>query len=553
MKAATTRYATCEKDFVLKAMRKGIRVDGRQAFDYRNIDIKFGLDFGCCEVQLGDTKVLAQTSAEIVKPRETRPTEGELFLNIDLSPLASAAYEAGRMSDYGMEINRLVERCLKESRPIDVESLCIVAGERVWNIRVDVLLLNDSGNILDCCCIAAIASLSHFQRPDITIDGDDITIHSLTEKEPVPLNVHHAPICTTFGFVDNGDQIIVDPDEKEANVVSGKLIMAFNIHGEVCCAQMSGGVSLEYEQIMQCAKIASIKAIEINDLIKEGLEVDKIRRAPVKLPRREGLKVPEVPRFITNSHADATEAHTNLEASEAVKTALDETMKTKDLSIVESLGRGVAAIGKGGSNTWDMEDSDEDDCGYTPTPMTKTKTTYEEVEEYEPAMDNDSDSDSGYQPASMNNDSYKPTPMKMPGEVININDNDDDEEGEGYTPMKMNTDVEEYDPSEMVEDEENVTDMSYKPAPIMISSQDETEDALKPPGENSDSEEEDVTVLDVDNLDGNGNPVAVVKDEQQTYKENMDNLNSLRSQGKAGGKKKRNRKKGKKASAEGAT
>jgi len=290
MKAATTRYTTCEKDFVLKSMRKGIRVDGRQAFDYRNIDIKFGLDYGCCEVQLGDTKVLAQTSGEIVKPRETRPTEGELFLNIDLSPLASAAYEAGRMSDYGMEVNRLVERCLKESRPIDVESLCIIAGEKVWNIRVDVLLLNDSGNILDCCCIAAIASLSHFQRPDITVDGDDITIHSMTEKEPVPLNVHHAPICTTFGFIGNGDQIIVDPEEKEENIVSGKLIMAFNIHGEVCCAQMSGGVSLEYEQIMQCAKIASIKAVEINDLIKEGLEVDKSSSCCSTKRRLEGSR-----------------------------------------------------------------------------------------------------------------------------------------------------------------------------------------------------------------------------------------------------------------------
>ena len=31
-----------------------------------------------------------------------------------------------------MEVNRLVERCLKESRPIDVESLCLVAGEKVF-------------------------------------------------------------------------------------------------------------------------------------------------------------------------------------------------------------------------------------------------------------------------------------------------------------------------------------------------------------------------------------------------------------------------------------
>ena len=35
------------------------------------------------------------------------------------------------MTSQGLEINRLIERCLKESRPIDVESLCMVAGEKV--------------------------------------------------------------------------------------------------------------------------------------------------------------------------------------------------------------------------------------------------------------------------------------------------------------------------------------------------------------------------------------------------------------------------------------
>ena len=34
---------------------------------------------------------------------------------------------------------------------------------QVWSVRVDVLVLNHSGNILDCCCIAAIASLAHFR------------------------------------------------------------------------------------------------------------------------------------------------------------------------------------------------------------------------------------------------------------------------------------------------------------------------------------------------------------------------------------------------------
>lgn len=44
-------------------------------------------------------------------------------------------------------------------------------------------------------------------------------------------------------------QIIIDPEEKEESIIAGKLMMAFNMHNELCCAQMSGGVCLEYEQV----------------------------------------------------------------------------------------------------------------------------------------------------------------------------------------------------------------------------------------------------------------------------------------------------------------
>jgi len=363
MKAAAIRHTTCEKEFVLKSIKSGIRLDGRQSYDYRNIDIKFGVDYGCCEVQLGDTRVLAQTSAELIKPVDTRPTEGQLFLNVELSPMASPAFENGRQTDNGVEINRLVERCLKESRPIDVESLCLVAGEKVWAVRVDILVLNDAGNILDCSCIAAICALAHFRRPDVTITGNDVVIHSLDEKEAVLLNIHHMPICSTFGFIGEGEQIIIDPEEKEESIMSGKMTLAFNIHGELCCSQMSGGVALDYEQIMQCSKIASVKAIEITQLIKEQLEEDRVKRAPAKVVRREGLKDPVTRPTITKTVAEATE----IDMETVSKEIRDVETICADKTIVhtaERLGHGTAGIGTGGNSKWVISDHSDEEMDY---------------------------------------------------------------------------------------------------------------------------------------------------------------------------------------------
>jgi len=363
MKASSIRRTTCEKDFVLRSIKNGIRLDGRQSYDYRAVTIDYGVDYGCCDVKLGDTRVLAQVSCELVKPSESRPTEGTLFMNVELSPMASPAFESGRLTEYGVEVNRMVERCLKESRPIDVESLCIVANEKVWAIRVDMLALNDSGNIVDCACIAAVAALAHFKRPDVTVSGSDVTIHSFDEKEGIPLNVHHMPICITFGFIGNGDRIIIDPEEKESSILSGDMVMACNTLGEICCAQMSGGCSLEYEQIMQCANIASVKASEITQQIKEVLEEDRIKRAPKKLPRREGLKdpvIPAAPQLITKTIAEPT-AQEKIDdmKREAEEMAVEPYDPEEVTPKINKIGSRTAGIGGGGASSWIMSDAAE--------------------------------------------------------------------------------------------------------------------------------------------------------------------------------------------------
>ena len=45
--------------------------------------------------------------------------------------MASPGFEVGRSSPVATEVARMLERCLKESRAVDTESLCIIAGEKV--------------------------------------------------------------------------------------------------------------------------------------------------------------------------------------------------------------------------------------------------------------------------------------------------------------------------------------------------------------------------------------------------------------------------------------
>jgi exosome complex component RRP45 len=45
-----------ERDFILQALRKNIRLDGRQLEAYRDLDITFGEEYGTVDIRLGKTR-----------------------------------------------------------------------------------------------------------------------------------------------------------------------------------------------------------------------------------------------------------------------------------------------------------------------------------------------------------------------------------------------------------------------------------------------------------------------------------------------------------------
>ncbi len=86
-------------------------------------------------------RVFVCVSCHVIQPRPQRPTEGQLHFNVELSPMASPSFEVGRPSSVATEITRTLERCVKESRALDTESLCIIAGEKVGKTTVLVYIL----------------------------------------------------------------------------------------------------------------------------------------------------------------------------------------------------------------------------------------------------------------------------------------------------------------------------------------------------------------------------------------------------------------------------
>jgi len=68
---------------------------------------------------------------------------------------------------------------------------------------------------LDCASLAAMCALRHFRKPDVEVIGDEVIVvspvsspvvigadgqHSPDERAPMPLAIHHIPLCLTFAY-----------------------------------------------------------------------------------------------------------------------------------------------------------------------------------------------------------------------------------------------------------------------------------------------------------------------------------------------------------------
>ncbi|XP_055990469.1 exosome complex component RRP45 [Sorex fumeus] len=354
-----TPLSNCERRFLLRAIEEKKRLDGRQTYDYRSLRVSFGTDYGCCVVELGRTRVLGQVSCELVSPKLNRATEGILFFNLELSQMAAPAFEPGRQSDLLVKLNRLLERCLRNSKCIDTESLCVVAGEKVWQIRVDLHLLNHDGNIIDAASIAAIVALCHFRRPDVSVQGDEVTLYTPEERDPVPLSIHHMPICVSFAFFQQGTYLLVDPNEREERVMDGLLVIAMNKHREICTIQSSGGIMLLKDQVLRCSKIAGVKVAEITELIQKALENDqKVRKEGGKCGFAESM----VHQRITAFKMEKAPVDTSAVEEKAEEIIAEAEPPSEVVSKPILWTPGTAQIGEGIENTWgELEDSEKED------------------------------------------------------------------------------------------------------------------------------------------------------------------------------------------------
>lgn len=238
----------------------GKRLDGRGLTDYREFTIEEGLierAEGSARIHLGKTEVLVGVKIETGEPFPDTPNEGVLTVNTELVPLASPAFEPGPPDENSIELARIVDRGIRESKAVYSDKLVIEAGKKVFVIFVDIYVLNHDGNLIDASALAAVAALTNTKMPNYEVEDGEVK--TKTGYSPLPLKNH--PITVTIAKVN--DKLIVDPSAEEEQVLDARISMAIDDDGNICAIQKGCSGFFTPQEILAASKIAQEKATEI--------------------------------------------------------------------------------------------------------------------------------------------------------------------------------------------------------------------------------------------------------------------------------------------------
>jgi exosome complex component RRP42 len=220
----STQLSQSEQDFIRQGCRENCRSDGRTRDEFRSYTIVTGHDAtdvdatsmndtsnsstpphqkhhqqqspplvlsngsarlfsssaGCCN----NTHILCSVKAEVVHPAPNEPDKGVVELYVDTLTTAIGSGGSSRAVQRKLQDGwtATLQQLLVEHL-VDLSALCIVPGQYVWRLHVDLYLLQcDAGSLLDATSHVMRAALANTLLPSITTTTAAAPANTTTTK-----------------------------------------------------------------------------------------------------------------------------------------------------------------------------------------------------------------------------------------------------------------------------------------------------------------------------------------------------------------------------------
>ncbi|XP_054712628.1 exosome complex exonuclease RRP42-like [Uloborus diversus] len=269
-----------EKVYIVHGIQENLRGDGRNNMDYRMIEIETGVipnSCGSAIIKIGDTKLLAGVSAEIKAPLAQAPNRGWIEVSIESTPHANSDFEKKSGSEFGIDVTQVLNQICNYENLVNLRSLCVIPGQQVMVLYVDIMVLGYDGNLMDAASIVTKAALydTKLQSFIVKKDGDNEPEVEFTDDEydVFSVDVTNLPVLVTLFRI--GSEFIVDATGDEEACNKCKLLLAISSAEIVMMKEMGGPGSLHIESIHDVIEVSQNMGLQLQRQLMDILKSER--------------------------------------------------------------------------------------------------------------------------------------------------------------------------------------------------------------------------------------------------------------------------------------
>nr|ACO11735.1 Exosome complex exonuclease RRP43 [Caligus rogercresseyi] len=279
MSAAEVFRRVQPKEYFSQHIEKGLRLDGREGGleSIRPISISSGSIAsadGSAIVRKGHTTVICGITLQIASLDEETPTKGYIVPHVDLPSMCHPRiYKSkGPTAEEAMILTKFIMDVILNSEVVDPKDLCIVPGEIVWVLKIDLTCLNQDGNLRDALVTALILALKSLRFPKVVsykAEDEDKTQINVFEKEHSSLRLKNIPVSVSIAVME-GERLLVDPTDEEETFATDSITVVLNAEEELCYLSKNGGEPIFDELMNKVIDLARAQALTVRKLINKN-------------------------------------------------------------------------------------------------------------------------------------------------------------------------------------------------------------------------------------------------------------------------------------------
>ena len=257
-----------KKNQIIELLKEEKRVDGRALDEVRELTIDIGVipkAEGSARARLGDTEVVAGVKIQPERPFPDTGDQGMLICTAEILPLAHPDVETGPPSPPVVELARVTDRGIRESKMLDMKQLVLEKNKSVIGIFCDNAVTDHDGNLFDACSYATTAAMNSCKVPKYEMK-DDSPVKIENEFNDPPIST--LPVSVTMAKI--GDFIIVDPNLDEWSIMDARVTITSNSDGNIVALQKGGQDGFTQDELVKCAEISVKVGSKIREIIKQS-------------------------------------------------------------------------------------------------------------------------------------------------------------------------------------------------------------------------------------------------------------------------------------------